>query len=291
MKDALFLSRAEVYNGNYAITKRDASHEFVQALHYHDFYEVQFYLSEADNGIIGEITINGQKRTLEQGCLVLINMFDQHHINITSKEPYTRYCISFDSSLLLFACSDTSNLFNIFSNCAEVKYSKPLTPSQINTFVSIYNKHEELKLRHGRDIMEKSLILEIFAHIYDLFYDGQEISAADSRSMEIVTKLIGYIDEHIAQDLSLETLAEYVSFSTFHLSRIFKRYTGTTLNKYITTKRIDKAKLLLKSSMSITNISKEVGFNNYNHFYRTFKNITGVSPADFKESETKEVTL
>lgn len=291
MGEALFLSQAEVYNGHYSITKRDASHEFNNELHYHDFYEVQFYLSEAENGVIGEITINGQKRTLMQGCLVLINMFDQHQITITTDKPYVRYCISFDSSLLLFACSDTTNLFNIFSNCAEVKYSSPLTPAQIRTFINIYNRHEDLELKNGRDILEKAMILEMFAHIYDMFYDGQEISPTDSRSMEVVTKLIGYIDTHIAEDLSLENLAEYVSFSTFHLSRMFKRYTGTTLNKYIITKRIDKAKLLLRGPMSITYVSKEVGFNNYNHFYRTFKNVTGVSPADFKESEAKEILL
>ena len=226
-----------------------------------------------------------------QGCLVLINMFDQHQITITTDKPYVRYCISFDSSLLLFACSDTTNLFNIFSNCAEVKYSRPLTPAQIRTFINIYNRHEDLELKNGRDILEKAMILEMFAHIYDMFYDGQEISPTDSRSMEVVTKLIGYIDTHIAEDLSLENLAEYVSFSTFHLSRMFKRYTGTTLNKYIITKRIDKAKLLLRGPMSITYVSKEVGFNNYNHFYRTFKNVTGVSPADFKESEAKEILL
>lgn len=291
MGEALFLSQAEVYNGHYSITKRDASHEFNNELHYHDFYEVQFYLSEAENGVIGEITINGQKRTLMQGCLFLINMFDQHQITITTDKPYVRYCISFDSSLLLFACSDTTNLFNIFSNCAEVKYSSPLTPAQIRTFINIYNRHEDLELKNGRDILEKAMILEMFAHIYDMFYDGQEISPTDSRSMEVVTKLIGYIDTHIAEDLSLENLAEYVSFSTFHLSRMFKRYTGTTLNKYIITKRIDKAKLLLRGPMSITYVSKEVGFNNYNHFYRTFKNVTGVSPADFKESEAKEILL
>ena len=291
MGEALFLSQAEVYNGHYSITKRDASHEFNSEPHYHDFYEVQFYLSEAENGVIGEITINGQKRTLMQGCLVLINMFDQHQITITTDKPYVRYCISFDSSLLLFACSDTTNLFNIFSNCAEVKYSRPLTPAQIRTFINIYNRHEDLELKNGRDILEKAMILEMFAHIYDMFYDGQEISQADSRSMEVVTKLIGYIDAHIAEDLSLENLAEYVSFSTFHLSRMFKRYTGTTLNKYIITKRIDKAKLLLRGPMSITNVSKEVGFNNYDHFYRTFKNVTGVGPADFKESEAKEILL
>ena len=287
MNEALFLSKSKVYNGHYSITKRNAFHEFRQGLHYHDFYEVQFYLSEEEGGVIGDIMINGKKRELTQGCLVLINMFDQHQINITTRLPYTRYCISFDSSLLLFACSEQSNLFNIFSNCTEVKYSKPLAPTQISEFISIYNKYESLDLNNGRDIMEKSIILEVFAHIYDIFYEGQKINPTDSRSMETVTKLIGYIDEHIAEDLSLENLAEYVNFSTFHLSRMFKHYTGTTLNKYIITKRIDKAKLLLLSEASITNVSKEVGFNNYNHFYRTFKNATGLSPADYKEANEK----
>ena len=286
--EAVFLSKTDVYNGNYSITKRDATHEFSKEMHYHDFYEMQFYLCASEDGKIGEITMNGKTRELTQGCMVLINMFDVHQINITCKVPYTRYCISFDSSLLLFACSNASNLFNIFSHCADVKYSQPLTPAQIATFVSIYNKHEHLTVRHGRDIMEKSLILEIFAHIYDIFYDGQEISATDSRSLAVITELINYIDANIAGDLSLERLAEHVNFSAFHLSRMFKRYTGTTLNKYIITKRIDKAKLSLKSQVPITTVSKEVGFNNYNHFYRTFKNVTGINPAKYKEIMEKE---
>ena len=287
--DALFLSRAEVYNGNYSITKRDASHEFTKDMHYHDFYEMQFYLCESEDGKIGEITINGKTRELSQGCMVLINMFDTHQIKITCQVPYTRYCISFDSSLLLFACSNRSNLFNIFSHCTDVKYSKPLTNAQIATFVNIYNKHENLNLEHGNDIMEKAIILEIFAHIYDIFYDGQEISATNSRSLTVITELINYIDANISQDLSLERLAEHVNFSTFHLSRMFKRYTGTTLNKYIITKRSDKAKILIKGSLPITEISKEIGFNNHNHFYRTFKSMTNVSPVDYRKQVTSSV--
>ena len=283
MSEAVFISKAESYNGHYVINRHSTGHEYTPELHYHDFYEIQFYLSEEEDGIIGDITINGNKRTLIQGCLVLINMFDQHQIHITTKAPYTRFCISFDSSLLLFASSDKSNMFNIFSICSEPRFSKPLTPPQIKSLMDIYEKYTSTHIEHGQDIMDMSIILDLFAHIYNIFYDGNEISAADSRSMEVVTKLIGYIDEHLAEDLSLEVLADYVSFSIYHLSRIFKKYTGTTLNRYIITKRIDKARLMLGGDMPITNISQEVGFNNYNHFYRTFKTMTGLSPADYRE--------
>ncbi len=284
--DSIFLSQNQLYNGNYSFTKRDATHEFLQDCHYHDFYEVQFYLCESETGHIGEITINNETSELKQGCLVLINMFSPHKIKIDCDVPYIRYCVSFDSSLLLFACSDQSNLFNIFSNCAKAKSSLPLSTEQINTFITIYNKHERLPLTNGKDILEKSLILEIFAHIYDIFYEGQQISDTDMRNMTTLTKLIQYIDNHISEELSLDVLAEYVSFSTFHLSRMFKRYTGTTLNKYIVSKRIDKAKLLLQSPLPINSVSIECGFNNYTHFYRTFKALTGINPAEYKDRQS-----
>lgn len=283
MDHALFLSQSSIYGGHYSITKRDALHEFSQPLHFHDFYEVQFYLSDEENANIGEITVNGKTCPLTHGCLVLINMFSPHQVHITTQKPYVRYCISFDSSLLLFACSESANLFSVFSGCMNPAVSKSLMPSQINTFIQIYARHENLNLRNGRDIMEKSIILEIFAHIYDIFYEGREIKPEDSRNMQVVTKLIGYIDEHISEDLSLETLAAYASFSTYYLNRMFKHYTGTTLNRYIITKRIDRAKLLLKSAVPVTNINKEIGYDSYSHFYRTFKKVTGMSPTEYKK--------
>ena len=107
----------------------------------------------------------------------------------TCREPYIRYCISFDSSLLLFACSDESNLFNIFSHCTQGNYYKPLTPQQIATFAALYNKRERLKLTNGRDILDKAILMEIFAYVYDIFYDGQSISDADSKGLATIVPL------------------------------------------------------------------------------------------------------
>lgn len=283
---ALFIPHHDIFAGNYTIVRRDSTHEFRKEEHYHDFYEIQFYLSESEDNRIGTIRLNEKEYSLYQGCLILINMFTPHQIRITTKDPYIRYCISFDTSLLLFASSEKSNLFNIFSNYGSGKYLQMLTPSQIRTFLEIYNRHENMPQHNGRDIMEKALILEIFSNVYDIFYNGDDISPLDSRNMRIVSDLVSYITDNLGSDLSLEVLAQRENFSTFHLSRMFKKYTGTTLNKYIVNKRIDKAKLLLRDSgvdSSIAEISEQVGFNNYTHFYRTFLTITGQSPAEYRE--------
>ena len=62
---------------------------------------------------------------------------------------YHGYCISFDSSLLLFACSDTSNLFNIFSSCARSGHVRRLTSGQILDLISICRRYETLSMANG----------------------------------------------------------------------------------------------------------------------------------------------
>lgn len=287
MSQAVFLSKTTEYTGSYLFVRQSALNESNYALHYHNFYEVQFYLSEAENETIGEITINGRRRELTTGCLVLINMFDVHQLRITTTQPYVRYCLSFDSSLLLFACSENTNLFNIFSHSGEPRYSMPLSNDEIDTFVGIYQRRETMALTHGQDIMEKAMILELFAHIYDVFYDGQEIGSAESKGLETVTRLLAYIDSHLSEELSLERLAAEAHFSTFYLSHLFKQYTGTTLTQYVISKRIDMARILLHGDLPITQIAQEVGFRNYNHFYRTFKALTGVGPAEYRTAQER----
>lgn len=172
MKYPLFLSREEIYNGHYSIKKRDATCEFTRDLHYHDFYEIQFYLSDINSERdrtntalpLGEITVSEETLPLVHGSLVLINMFEPHQIQITCEQPYIRYCISFDSSLLLFACSDTSNLFNIFSSCARSGHVRRLTSGQILDLISICRRYETLSIANGRDTGFHS-----YAHFYRTF--------------------------------------------------------------------------------------------------------------------------
>lgn len=79
-------------------------------------------------------------------------------------------------------------------------------------------------------------------------------------------------------------VADIFNYNYTYLSRMFKSMTGTTMIKYITAKRIDAAKTLMKEKpeLGINVICEMVGYSDQHYFSRTFKSITGVSPSDYK---------
>ena len=73
----------------------------------------------------------------------------------------------------------------------------------------------------------------------------------------------------------------YVSVN--QLCRLFTRYCGTTVTKYITSKRITEAKKRLEEGKSVTDTAFMCGFNDYANFIRVFKKAVGVPPGKYKK--------
>ena len=140
----------------------------------------------------------------------------------------------------------------------------------------------EQKPAHGQDMSEKALLHQIASYLYSDCFDGIYHNDKDSRHVALVASLVEYINQHLADDLSLETLAQHVNYSEYYICRIFKNITNYTLTNYIIEKRISQAKHYLKSNMPITRAAELSGFNNYSYFYKTFKKFTGTNPAEYK---------
>lgn len=107
-----------------------------------------------------------------------------------------------------------------------------------------------------------------------------------------INKVFTFIDENLDADLSLNTISEIAFFSPFHFHRIFKIITGETLNEYVTRRRIEKAAnfLIHKSSISISELSLEIGFNNNSSFTRAFKKFYGISPTEFRTRNSNNIS-
>lgn len=117
-----------------------------------------------------------------------------------------------------------------------------------------------------------------------------EIQKTRSRELTSIHALHArqYIGQNLNKPLSLEIVAEAIGLSPSYLSAIFKQNEGIGLKQYITRQRIDAAKnLLLYSDAEIGTIASYVGFCSQSHFGKTFKDITGMTPNQFRRTQRK----
>jgi AraC-like DNA-binding protein len=107
--------------------------------------------------------------------------------------------------------------------------------------------------------------------------------AVSNRSNEIYQHAMTYIQMHLHDSLSWESIAQAVGVSPVHLNRIFQQITGTSVMRYVGSCRIEAAKLILSESAErVDDVAKLVGFANSASFCATFRRSTGQSPNQFR---------
>lgn len=112
---------------------------------------------------------------------------------------------------------------------------------------------------------------------------GREEAAPGAQSAGIIEDSVAYINDHLAQELSLEDLAAQAALSPFYFSRLFKRETGFSPHRYILAARISNAKFLLQSTGdSVKTICFTAGFSSESSFCTAFKKETGLTPSEYR---------
>jgi AraC family transcriptional regulator len=98
-------------------------------------------------------------------------------------------------------------------------------------------------------------------------------------------QLKDYIEEHLAEDLAIATLAALIPMSQFHFARAFKVAIGEPPHRYIMQRRIERAKVLLSiKRLSVAEVSYQTGFSSQSHFTAQFRKAVGMTPKQFRES-------
>ena len=117
----------------------------------------------------------------------------------------------------------------------------------------------------------------------------QDSSAALSAAAQ------AYIEAHSAEKFSLEKMAKTLFVNGSYLTRAFKRHTGMTPLVYHHRLRCARAKeLLVRSTLTVSQIGEAVGYVSSSHFAHIFRKLEGCSPSEFQKNhklETKEGTL
>ncbi|MDO4494209.1 MAG: response regulator [Clostridiaceae bacterium] len=113
----------------------------------------------------------------------------------------------------------------------------------------------------------------------------QQKSAEETEGGEerIINKIVRFVQNHLAEEISLSVLAEEFHFSTQYVSQLFKNEIGVNFLTYLTNIRMEKAKkLLLSTDLPIAEVSEQSGYGDYRVFTKVFKKSEGVTPSQYR---------
>ncbi|MDR2730261.1 MAG: AraC family transcriptional regulator [Treponema sp.] len=228
-------------------------------------YELRFTLEGE-----GYLEYRGQKYLLKPGEGFFIDCRERHKYGTSS--------VKWNSTIFHLNGPMVETLFNCYAADSRVKFSAETCPYfemlqyQILTTSIKTIPYREYKISCLIDI----LLTEMLTTKADGFRLGVEY--------EIIPKVLCYIEEHYAEDITLNLLTCSFGISRANLCREFKKYTGFTVKNYLQTLRINNAKFLLRhSACRIAEISEKVGFHDTTHFIQIFKKHTGVTPCQYRK--------
>ena len=107
-------------------------------------------------------------------------------------------------------------------------------------------------------------------------------------NLQLIEKVLYYIDEYIYEELTYERLAEVFGYSSFHFHKIFSSVTELSITEYIRKRRLTMAhKKLGETTETVADICYSVGFNSIQTFNRVFKDTFGMQPLVAREKQAK----
>lgn len=252
---------------------KDEQYEY----HHHDFYKIIVFIS-------GRVTylIEGTSYILKPWDILLITNKDIHRAIIDTIEPYERIVVWFKPSFLEKNSSHDSNLLACFDSSSREKQN------------ILRLTHDELKLikknlfelegsfrnnSFGVNTEKNSLFLLLIVYLNRIFQQA-DLSSLFCRVQydETIDKIIKYINENVASDLTIENLSKKFYLSKYTLMHKFKKQTGFTVHNFILQKRLLAAGTRIKNGSPVAEASYKCGFADYSSFARAFKKFYGVSP-------------
>lgn len=253
------------------------------APHQHPFYEIFFFLG-------GNVTytIEGKTYPLRPGDILLTNTQDIHRPNIFPGKPYERIVLWLSADFFQAIPGDAGALSTCFSDAATKDYrlirpgeSDLIRLRNICNRISGAQKSEKL----GSDTLTYAYVLEFLIQICRCYYaSGDAAHISDITQDEKINGVIGYINEHISESLSLDQLAEAFFTSKFYLSRKFREYTGLSIYQYIIKRRLSIARDALIQGDTVTDAFLRCGFGDYSNFLKAFKREFGKTPKEFAKN-------
>jgi len=242
--------------------------------HYHEFCKILLLVQGS-----GGYYIDGQHYLLRSGDIVLLDAHSIHRPELDTDVPYERIILYISPAFLQQQSTGDCDLRSIFSG--DRGHVLRLTEKQKHRIFQIALRLEQdlASGGFGREILSNAGMLRLLVEI------GRNREGTENHRPgpvmprnERIVEILRYIDQHLSEDLDAEGIAKAFFISKYHMMRLFRRETGTTIHLYITQKRLVKARELMDSGMRATEACYQSGWRSYSSFTRAYNKHLGTTP-------------
>ena len=228
----------------------------------------------------GEYTVKVSEQTfkLRKGDILFIPPTASHQFQI--QEEGEVFIFLFDNSVFdILSCK--ANILSFYASAHHLSMS-----GENHIYSFIYSSVMQMIKYYFSD--DESNEVNIYCELYKIvsFMCGSssaELINVHSDNYNKFVRVLSFIDERYAEELTLDEVATTAGFSKYHFARLFRQHTGTTFYEYLTSKRLTVAKELLLKNIPVADVAFQTGFSNLTSFSRCFKKSEGLSPSDYKK--------
>lgn len=249
--------------------------------HAHRCCELLYFIS--GNGFY---TVEGTDYPLTPGSVLIMRYGEVHKLHISSDTKYERIVLNFPLSMI----EDNpwcSHLAKLYTERPIGKGNLFLGNADSVAFIDTCMR----RMCRENVASEEERLALMFSNLTAVLSELRNIENGNSKELnitisvedatnEIVGSVISYINAHLTEDWTLDTLEQEFFFSKSYINRAFKQSTGSSVWDYVVLKRLLVARNLLREGKNATVAAAECGFRDYSSFYRQYKRRFGISPID-----------
>ena len=242
--------------------------------HYHEFCKILLLIQGS-----GGYFVDGQRYLLQSGDIVLLDAHSIHRPELDPDCPYERIILYISPEYLHRHSTGDCALQSIFSG-EKGPVMRLSEERKQKIFRMAARLEQDLEAEgFGREILGSAQLLRLLVEL-GRNREGTEESKLNPLMPKDprIVQILRYIDEHIAEDLDAEVIANAFFISKYHMMRQFRQETGTTIHLYITQKRLVKARELMDTGMRATEACYRCGWRSYSSFTRAYNKHLGTTP-------------
>lgn len=239
----------------------------IPPIHNHIFTEIEF----VSKGSCVQ-KVNGHTIECTEGSVVLLLSRDVHEYVSFSEETHL-YCLCFADDVVP---KELRELLYTKNTAISVLLDEDARLKVINCFQQLLKEKKEPQL-YGK-LLTQGVITEIIVHILRCTQVCEH-----KISNSLLEKALKYVQDNFKQSVSLNDVAQHVHITPQYFSKLFKTEVNITFHTYLRNMRLDHAMTLLNTtSMSVTEVCMESGFNSVSNFTKIFKERFNVLPKEVK---------